>query len=521
MPQVPVYGDRQVRTQALQPVFQNAPDVSSGTRALAQGLGQLGEVADRIDLRDAEAKANEVDTQLTREWDKWENENRGKYTNQAADGYAKAVDEWWKEAAKTYGGGLNGRSQAMVGKTLSRRQTIALEQAGKYEFAEKEKYADSTTAAAVTTATVAALKTGDYAGESQRVRDLVEEQGRRKNWDKDQRDAARNAQLGTFHTAVVAQLAEKDAAQAKKYLEDAIGRGEVPADRQTRLETIINGEADNQFATKFAAENANKPYPEQIAAAGQIENPQRREKALTAVKAQQAHIREAQRANEEAVSDKAWQLVGQGQRVPEAILAAMDGRERVQLQEAMRARFTRAATGATVKTDWNTYINLRERLATGENVRIEAYTEKIAPAQLEQLIDIKTRKGPEVASSEQQLSAYTRQMDLKGEALGRFQSSAYDAFNMFAQRTGKTPDHKERLDILDALTRDVVTHKGLLWDSKTPAYKAPADIRRQAVSNQVPPQQPSSPVRVTSIEQARALPKGTRFLDPNGVERIR
>ena len=395
MPQVPVYGDRQVREQALQPVFQNAPDVSSGARALAQGLGAVAEAADRIDLRDAQAKANEVDTSLTRAWNKWEDDNRGKFTNQTADGYTKAVDAWWQEAAKTYGKDLNGRSQAMVGQALSRRQTIALEQAGKYEFAEKEKYADSTTNSAINTATVNALKTRDYAGEAQRVRTLVQEQGVRKNWNKEQRDTELNARLGAFNTAVIAQLAEKDAAQAQVYLNNAIERGEIRPDQQPRLESIIKGEADNQFATVTAASMADKPLKEQLAEAAKITDPQRREKTLNQVRNNYALVKQAEQEQEAQFSDQAWQLFAKGQRIPEAVLSGMNGRERAQLQESQRTRSERMAAGTSVKTDMLTYINAREALmsedpAVRASVNLSALTEKIAPEWMDKLLNIKS-----------------------------------------------------------------------------------------------------------------------------------
>lgn len=388
MPQVPVYGDRQVRTEALRPVLQQTPDVSSGARALAQGLGAVADAAERIDLRNAETKANEVDTQLTRDWNKWEDENRAKYTNQTADGYTQAVDAWWKDAAKTYGGTLDARSQALVGKALARRQTIALEQAGKYEFAEKEKYADSTTAAAINTATVNALKSGDYEGEAARIRDLVAQQGARKNWDKAQRDAEVNNRLGNYHTAVVAQIAEKDAAQAQKYLEGAIQRGEIPPDRQTRLESIIKGEADNQFAQQEAARLANQPLGDQLAEAAKIADPQRREKTLTQIRNNYALVKQAEQERENAAADQAWQLFAKGQKIPETILSQMSGRERVQLQESQRTRAERLAAGTPVKTDMTTYIDLRERLARGEKVDLRGYTEKIGKTEMEQLLDI-------------------------------------------------------------------------------------------------------------------------------------
>jgi hypothetical protein len=488
MPQVPVYGDRQVRTQALQPVFQNTPDVSSGARALGQGLQQVAEAADRIDLRDAEAKANEVDTQLTRAWGQWENENQGKYTNQAADGYAKAVDEWWREAAKTYGAGLDGRSQAMVGKTLARRQTIALEQAGKYEFAEKEKYADSTTEAAINTATVNALKTGDYAGEAQRIRDLTEAQGQRKNWDKNQRDLARNQRLGVFNTAVVTQLAERDAAQAQKYLTGAIERGEIKPDQQPRLEAIIKGEADNQFATQFAASVANLPLKEQIAKAGDITDPQRREKALTQVKNNYALTKQAEAEEENRNADKAWQLFTQGKRIPEAILAGMAGRDRFQLQEAQRVRAERLVEGrTTVKTDpaklAELYDMARENPEEFKRMRLTTLTERVSAGDINTLGKLQRDmlapdKEQGAITTVQAISTYTRDMSKSDAAL--FQSEALNAIDRFQIDKKRPPTIEERRKLLNDLAVEGVIEREYWIDTKKRRFEMTPEEQAQA-----------------------------------------
>lgn len=490
MPTIPIYNGPQVREQALRPVQGQAADVSSGYRALGAGLGQVAEVVDKIDLQEAETKANETDTQLTQAFNKWEDENRGKYTNQSAKGYTAAVEAWWRDAAKTYGADLSPRARALVNKTLVRRQTVALDQAGKYEFAENEKYADSTAMAAMDNATRNALRTFDYSGESQRVRDLAAQMGARKNWDKEQRDAFVAGQLGKFHTAVVTQMAEKDAAAAKTYLEAAIKKGEI-GDNQTRLEAVIKGEADNQFATQKAAEWASLPLADQIANASKITDPQQREKTLQQVRNNYALVKQAQQEQENAAADQAWQLVGRGQRVPESILSQMDGRARVQLQEhiADRARIAadraRSAGNAPIKTDWQTYIDLREKLARGEKVDLRPYAgTKIAPAQLEQLLDIQTKaktpgKAPEVATSEQQISTYVNRLRIKDEDKGQFMSQAYTEFNEVLKRTGKEPSFDERQKILDRLTMDVVTDKGLLWDTKEKGYKLTPEQRAQ------------------------------------------
>jgi hypothetical protein len=408
MPQVPLYNGPQVQTQALKPVYQGNIDVSSGAQALARGLDQAGEALDRIALRDAEAKANETDTQLTRDFNQWEDENRGKYTNQNADGYRAAVDAWWKEAPNKYGAGLDPRAQSLVNKTLNRRQTIALDQAGKYEFAEKEKYADSTTESALTTATVNALKTGDYAGEAQRIRDLTALQGVRKNWDKDQRDAALNARLGAFNVTVITQMAEKDAAAAQQYLTAAIERKEIRPEQQTKLESVIKGEADNQFATQKAAEWASKPLSDQLAEAAKIEDPQRREKTLLQIRNNHTLVKQAEQERENAAADQAWQLFAQGKKIPEATLASMAGRERVQLQEAQRTRSERLSKGTPVNTDWGTYIDVREKLARGEKVDLRGYTEKIGPTQMEQLLDIQSSVGKGGAKQDAMLTDEAR-----------------------------------------------------------------------------------------------------------------
>lgn len=490
MATVPTYREPQVREQALRPVMQNTPDVSSGLRAVASGLGQVGEAIDKIDLQKSQAAADQLDAQITTDWLKWDAENRNKFRGQNADGYEPAAQEWWKAQAERAGKDLSPRAQALANRALVRKQQTAMGNVVQFVGAERERHADEAAAASITSTIQFGVTTGDTAGAAAQVRDQVAKIGARKGWDTDQVKAEQLKNLSSLHLAQVTKLAAVDANAARAYYE--ANKSEVAAQNQPRVEEVLTGEADNQFATQFAAKNATMPYAEQIKAAGAIENPQRREKALIAIKTQQAQVREAQRANEEAASDTAWQAFAQGKRAPEAVLAAMDGKDRAQLVEAQRVRADRLAKGGAeskVKTDWNTYIDVREKLAAGERVDLRALTEKIAPAQLEQLLDIQTKtksptKAPEVASSEQQLSAFTGQMELKGERLGQFKSAAYDAFNDYLRRTGKEPDYEQRQKIMDSLTLSVVTSPGIIWDTKKPAYQAPRELRAPVVNDQ-------------------------------------
>lgn len=393
MPQVPVYSGPQVRTEALRPVWQQTPDVSSGARAIAQGLNAVAEAADRIDLRDAQAKAADVESKITDEWMKWDasKEGRAKYRGGNADGYTSAAEAWWENARKTYGKDLDPRAAALASRSLQAKKTAALSNVTAFTTAEKERHADETYAADVNTTIQFGVTSGDVASTAVQIREKAAVLGARKGWTTEQVQAEQLKNLSAMHLAQISKLAATDANAAQTYYQ--ANKAEVASANQPRVEEVLRGEADNQFATQKAAELATKPLAEQLSEAAKITDPQRREKTLTQIRNNYALKRQAEQEVEAANSDKAWQLFAQNQKIPETVLSGMNGRERVQLQEAQRVRAERLAAGKTVKTDWNVYIDTREKLARGENVNLRTLTEKIAPAQMEQLLDIQASAG--------------------------------------------------------------------------------------------------------------------------------
>lgn len=391
MPQVPTYGPPLVKTQALQPNYQNNVDVSSGTRALGQGLMQAGEEVDRTQVREAQTAATKADTEIAAGWLQWDAENRKKYQGENVDGYKPAAEKWWQEAAQTYGETLDPRAKALVSQSLARRQAVSMAGVTQHTEAVREAHADDVAQSNINTTIQFGVTSGDVAGASAQVRKTTAEVAARKGWTTEQTQAEIGKNLSALHLAQISKLAEQDPQKAQAYYD--ANKDEVGFAQQARVEDVLRKEVDNQFANTFAAQQANKPLAEQLTAAGEITDPQRREKTIQALKVNHAMLKEAQREKEAQFSDQAWQLVGQGKRVPEAVLASMDGKERVQLQDHLRARAERIAAGRPVKTDMATYIDLRERLAAGENVNLKAYTEKIAPAQMEQMLDIKGAAG--------------------------------------------------------------------------------------------------------------------------------
>lgn len=485
MPRAPTYGGPQLRTAPLQPAYQSNIDVSSGVQSVARGIGQMGEAVDRIQMRDAELQANKVDTDVTAGWLEWDAQARKKYQGQNVDQYEAEAKAWWDKARDTYAKDLSPMAGQQVALALSRKRNQAIGAVLGHVNAEKERAADSQADAAALTTIEMAVDTGDVAGGAARVRQISAQKGARKGWSTEEVQADQQRLLGTMHLAYISKVAEADAEKAKAYFE--ANKTEIPATAQVKIEAVLKGEADNQFAVQFAAKQADKPLAEQLAEAGKITDPQRREKTLLQVRNNNAMVEAAKRQAEASAADEAWQMVGQGRRVPEAVLQRMDGKSRVQLQEHLADRARQASERGAMKTDWVTYIETRDKLAAGEKVDLRPLTTKIAGPQMEQLLDIQTRMNNpkqrvEVATSEQQTAAFAQQMGLSNEKLGQFKSAANDLFNEHLKAKGKEPTYDERQAILDNLTKEIVTSPGRFWDTTGPAYTAPRDVRNKALA---------------------------------------
>lgn len=388
MPQVPVYNGPQIREQALQGGFQENVDVSRSARVVGQALTQVGEVADRVVMREAETKANNTDTEIASGWLQWDAENRKKYQGANAGEYAAAAEKWWADAAESYGKDFDPLAKSMVNKTLVRRKAASLGQVTQFVEAEKEKHADETAAANIGTTIQFGVTSGDVVGASARVRELSAQVGARKGWTTEQVQAEQSKNLSALHLAQISKLAEQDPVKAQAYYD--ANKAEVGFAQQPRVEEILRKEVDNQFATQFAAEQAGKPLSEQLKATAEIKDPARREKALIEVKNNHALVQQAQAEQEKKFSDAAWQMVGQGKRVPESVLAGMDGRERVQLQEHLRQRAEHAATQANkaVRTDPAVHAKLIDMMLNDPEAfkkeRIAAHAMNLSQSDLEQ-----------------------------------------------------------------------------------------------------------------------------------------
>ena len=486
MPQVPIVQGPQVRSAPLEGGFQRQVDVSSDLQRAGQGLMAVGSAVGMQEYRDATTRAEDSASKLTSAWMKWDSENRKNFRGENANGYEAAAQEWWNSAKQTFGQDLDPLSKKLASATLNRRMETALGNVAQFVGAEKERHKDEVSASAINTSIQFGVTTGDVAGAAQQVRDQVAAMGARKGWTTEQVQAEQLRNLSSLHLAQITKMASLDATKAAEYYQ--ANKSEVAAQNQPRVEEILKGEGDNQAAQQFAAQHADKPLAEQLKLAGEITDPARREKVIREVKLNHAAVREAEAEKERQASDQAWQLVGQGKRVPEAILAQMDGKGRVQLQEHLQARAERLAKGATVKTNpmalAKVYDMMRDDPEGFKKLRMATLTEAFAPNDIEQVARIqrdmlKPDKEKDVATTSQLLGTYVG--GWKPEKKAHFEAAAYDELARFEKEKGRPANYEEKKKVFDRLMIDGEVLSGSWWqnDPNKKFYEATPEERKR------------------------------------------
>jgi hypothetical protein len=523
---VPVYDGPQVRSTALQPVQQREIDVSSGTRALAQAAGALGQIADRRLELEAQTEADAADAKISRGWLEWDSAARRRYQGTNIGEYEAEAAKWWDKARETYSNGLTPAARQRVGPSLNRKHASAMGAVAQHSASAREQWADTQAEAAAQTTIEFGIDTGDTAGAAARVRQLAAEKGARKGWSTEMVQAEQQRLLGTLHLSYITRLAQSAPDKARAYYDE--NKTEIPGAAQARVEEVLKAESDNQFAKVEAVRLYALPAAERAAALAKISDPERLAKTRTEVNNIVAVERAAQQQREQAASDEAWQMVGQGQRVPEATLRVMNGRERVQLQDYLRDRAKAAASGGAPKTDpvflASLYDMARDNPEEFTKLRMEPLALKMSTSDMEQVARLQRDmrdpgKQKDALTVAQQIGVYAKPLNVKQRAA--FESAALSEVVRFQDEKGRPPNQAERKGLFDALMVNGILEDEFLWfDSERPVYRMTPEERARA-KLPAPAEQPAAPARVRTVEEARALPKGTRFIDPQGVERIR
>jgi hypothetical protein len=171
-----------------------------------------------------------------------------------------------------------------------------------------------------------------------------------------------------------------------------------------------------------------------------------------------------QAAQNEA-KDKAWRSYAETNnfsKIPASILASMDGADLASLQRTARADVEARTKGTEVKTDPNVYYRLTQEAMMNPDfkdptkVDLRKYFDKLSPGDRNHFINLQRTIGtkneaPEAVTTQQQITAVTKQLGLKDEKAGMFTQEANKALFAAQVNKGGKLDQAERQKVLDGL----------------------------------------------------------------------
>jgi hypothetical protein len=463
MPQVPVYGGPQVAADPLRPVQARALDVSSGTRAIGQGLANLGEGIDRYAEREAQAQAFNAEDTLTKEWLTWDSQARKHYVGEKATEYEAAAAEWWAKAPETVGTTLNPRARELVGRSLAQKRNSAMASVMTAAGAEKERHADQVALADIDSTLQFGVTTGNVDAARMQIQEKVSALGARKGWSTELVQKAQGEYLSQMHMAQIDTLpAEAGLAYFREH------RDEIDFDKQGRTEKYLERSIE-------------------------VEQKQR-----------EADAEKATRDAEERLTDSAWSLYAQRQPVPQSVITALPGRTAVQLLDAIEARAAREAKGEVVRTDPAEYNRVMLDITEGRRVDLRPYSERFESADMDRLVKLQQDmatpdKVPEVATLTQQLNTFTT--GFNDEKKKQFTDAVQTEISRQQQAKGRTLTFEERRAVMDAqyMEGEVLSGKWYSADSDKRLYELTPTERANWVPDEIPAEQKAQVIEALKL----------------------
>ena len=499
MPQIPTYDGPRVRTAAIPTVRQSVPDVRIDTRP----LDQLVDVIDRRIERDARDEASRMELQVRRDWQQERARLRGLYKADQAGRYQEEANAWWQKAPETYGKQYSPMARQAAQQSLMGLQVQADADTLGYVEGEQRRARETNyrTLQSERIAEAGRIITPQNARSisamtAQQIRQSAIDYAALEGFSSDVGQAMAREQLAKFHADVAVALASKPggAKAAQEYLREF--GSDIALDVRTRLDEAITTTANNEAGQDFARSVATLPYAERLKRAGEIANPEQKKAALAAIDADEVRIQRARTQQADQAYGALRLRVLQG-REPAPIemqaLAALDANKAADLQAVILAQRKAVKEAGKITTDWAAYQSLSEAIGRGERVEVYKFADRIAPSEIEKLIDQQTKrndpsKAIEVATTEQQLGAFLTSQGFNDREKGIFRDAVYDRLNEFAKRNKREATYDERAAIINALNTEVVTSKGVFWDSKDPAFKASPELRNRATEGAMAPQ---------------------------------
>lgn len=240
MPRVPLVSGPQGVTQAQNGGYLQQVDTGVTGRAVGQALGRVSENVDKIAERDAQDQAWRTQADINTAWVQWNAKESEASRGVNAKGYAERVQQWWKDAAETYGKDLSPLSKRLVSRNLMQAQVSALDGASRHENQEL----DRSRAEALDGSLQAEVSRGAAGGPTaaagsvgiiqNNLREFAAATGKPQEW-----VAAQEMRYTTaLHANVISGLIQADPAKAQEYF--TANKGQIDGTRHDEIAKTIN-----------------------------------------------------------------------------------------------------------------------------------------------------------------------------------------------------------------------------------------------------------------------------------------
>jgi hypothetical protein len=503
MPTIPLYNQPQVETRALPGSRQSSvaspslfgagadQQVELGNNLMQAG-SQLNAIAVKLQERENADRLFQAETSLKDEYLKHEQSIRER-KGQNAWGVTTETEEWFAEQEKKHVDGLgNDVQRSLFKQQISRMRQSAMGTISTYESGERRRSIEESASASIVgsinmaaaaaadgralgTATPAPAVDGvpgvavpaapnPITGIKSDILKRVQVIATLNGWSPERKQMEEAEHLTNLHKQVIQAVIDKDPTRAREYYE--ANKEEINGAEREGVEKVLQVGGQKLLAQTFADEvdASGMGEAEAIAAARAKFSGEDEAAAVAEVKIRFAETQGARERAQRDASDTAWGVyarTGRVSAIPSSVLAALDGRDLAALKDHARIRAERAAGGASVKTDFGTYYDLRQMAVSDpegfRKVDLRRYTGKLSGSDLQEMASLQTGKPKEIkdaATLTQQLSST---YDTLGwgtsarEQKGAFDRAVTDAINTEQTRRGKELDYTERQAIIDRM----------------------------------------------------------------------
>lgn len=482
MPQIPVYDKPLVAPDALPGVRQSSvasPGMLSQQGQEAQRMGDaisrsataLGRIEAEQQEKDDLQAVFTAEAGLLSEYGEFKRETMKSRRGVFSKGVGKDTAAWWNEKMGEYTGTMPERQRVALQQRLLRTRLSAVDSMAEFETGEqrveREKALTATIALRTTDAVAAVGSSQEVALMNdakfailQSVRTSAAVEG----WHKYREDEVTLAVLHNFHTQILQRLAADEGGAEKAAAYFAGNKGEMDMAKSEDLIKLTAAAKSRDTAAKAVDDLLGKATTEGEGLEWIRTNleGEARDQARLRWKEHFADQAQAVNRTQTEYTDRFYsELAAKGSisKVDPLVLKNMDPKVLVSERRLAEDR-ARVASGkeSKIETDWGLYTDLRNEAirdpAAFARKDMRQYLSRLAPAQLEQVLDLQNQAAKPTAAGKDWRTISQRIGDVRDsvswpagnngkEERGKFEFAATQEVDKFVAQHNREPDANE------------------------------------------------------------------------------